>query len=335
MSETTPLTFSSLGPFDEEERGVIGLVFAALGRSGNDRDNALRKRVADAIGQLDRLGVLLDSYPAMGRAQSLGRRTRDIDSLVDMFVRVNPSNLEMYLPTRALVARTLVLGEVNFYRLLRFVCVEALPEDDLKDLKPLVERHLCHCLHTRLAEILFMSIASDTTVERETRSRAVVALVTMWEQATYRVNEFFPVLEATWDARRLVPATLGTLMGTAEMFRLIEAGCDERFVDYLVRDDHTENEEAAFREFLFGATTEQLRQIEEQMRRQGKRAIGRDEVESASRLSDACSSDGDPALALFDFFLSRHLQATARRDADSPGPKRTAEEYVMLHYLRA
>ena len=39
------------------------------------------------------------------------------------------------------------------------------------------------------------------------------------------------------------------------------------------------------------------------------------------------------ALAMFEFFLSRHLPAAARRQADLPGPKRTAEEYVMLHYL--
>jgi hypothetical protein len=44
-------------------------------------------------------------------------------------------------------------------------------------------------------------------------------------------------------------------------------------------------------------------------------------------------SGGDPALALFEFFLSRHLQATARRSSGTPGPKRTAEEYVMLHFL--
>jgi hypothetical protein len=141
------------------------------------------------------------------------------------------------------------------------------------------------------------------------------------------------VLEATWDARRHVPATLGTLMGTAEMFRLIEAGCDEEFVDYLVRSDCTPDEEAAFREFLFGATTEQLRSIEEQMRIEGKGAIHKTEVESA-KLRDACATgEGDPALALFEFFLSRHLQAMARRGSGAPGPKRTAEEYVMLHYL--
>ncbi len=155
----------------------------------------------------------------------------------------------------------------------------------------------------------------------------------IWEQATYRVSDFFPVLQATWEARRRVPVTLGTLIGTAEMFGLIQAGCDERFVDYLVRPDHSEDEAAAFREFLFGATTEQLDRVRAEMSGTGKSVIGKDELSTENMPLDAHTFGGDPALTMFEFFLSRHLQAAARRQADLPGPKRTAEEYVMLHYL--
>lgn len=328
------LTFTSLGPFDTEEQEVIELVVAAIDKSGHPGAEGMITSVQEAIEQLDRLGALLCSYPSLQDEQALGSRKRDLRSLVSMFERVAATSLEMYLPTRALVARALVAGEMNFYRLLRFVCDEALSGDTLAELEPRVEAHLCHCLHTRLAEMLFISIATDATVPYELRYKAVMSLTQVWEQTTYRMVDFFPVLEATWDARRHVPATLGTLMGTAEMFRLVEAGCDEEFVDYLVRPDHTPDEEAAFREFLFGATTEQLESMEEMMRIEGKRAIDRSEVSEAA-LHDACvdADGGDPALALFEFFLSRHLQATARRSSGEPGPKRTAEEYVMLHYL--
>jgi hypothetical protein len=155
----------------------------------------------------------------------------------------------------------------------------------------------------------------------------------LWDHTTYRVSDFFPVLEATWDARRHLPATFGTLMGTSEMFRLIQSGCDERFVDYLVRPEHTEDEAAAFREFLFGATTEELLRIEAELRGSGRDVIAAHEVNGSESVRDACAMGGDPGLAMFEFFLSRHLQASARRQADLPGPKRTAEEYVMLYYL--
>lgn len=334
MSSAPEIDFSPLGPFDAEEREIVAQVVNAVHDSGHAGARAMVSSVQDAIGQLDRLGALLCSYATLQDEQALGSRRRNLSSLVNMFERVQPASLEMYLPTRAIVARALVAGEMNFYRLLRFVCAEALEGDTSVALKQRVEAHLCHCLHTRLAELLFISIATDKSVERPTRAKAVTALTQIWEQTTYRVSDFFPVLEATWDARRDAPATLGTLMGTAEMFRLIDAGCDETFVDYLVRSDCSPDEEAAFREFLFGATTEQLLRIEEQMRIEGKRAIDKSEVEGAM-LRDACvSADGDPALALFEFFLSRHLQAMARRGSGASGPKRTAEEYVMLHFLR-
>ncbi len=41
----------------------------------------------------------------------------------------------------------------------------------------------------------------------------------------------------------------------------------------------------------------------------------------------------DPGTALYAFFQSRFLQATARRLSGAPGPKRTAEGYVMLTFL--
>ena len=147
------------------------------------------------------------------------------------------------------------------------------------------------------------------------------------------MSDFFPLLQATWEARRHVPVTLGTLVGTTEMFGLIQAGCDERFVGYLVRPDHSDDETAAFREFLFGATTEQLGRVKAEMSDAGKSAIAINELSIENMPLDAHTLTDDPALAMFEFFLSRHLQAAARRQTDLPGPKRTAEEYVMLHYL--
>ncbi len=98
---------------------------------------------------------------------------------------------------------------------------ESLSAESLALLEPRVEAHLCHCLHTRLAEMLFISIATDGTVAFDIRLRAVMSLTQVWEQTTYRMVDFFPVLEATWDARRHVPATLGTLMGTAEEYGML------------------------------------------------------------------------------------------------------------------
>ena len=65
----------------------------------------------------------------------------------------------------------------------------------------------------------------------------------------------------------------------------------------------------------------------------GKSVIGKNELSTAIMPRDAHTLGGDPALTMFEFFLSRHLQAGARRQAELPGPKRATDEYVMLHYL--
>lgn len=323
------LRFSDSGPFDTEERQTIREVVDAVRAHPGPHTSGLLARVTENISRLDHIGEALDRYPSIFGEQSLGARRRGLDSLVDALVQSNLANLEMFLPTRALIGRNLVLGEVNLYRLLRIVCTDALPPDLATEMHTRVDCLLCVCLYTRLGEEVLIHIASDRTVQREFRERAVLALVHIWQRAAYRINDFFPVLQATWEARRKVPVTLGTLLGASEMFRLLQAGCDERFVDYLVSDGSDEHA-AALREFLFGATTEQLARIEARR------------VENDGTISTADCADirrpptlgGDPALAMFEFFLSRHLQAAARRQAAIPGPRRTAEEYVLLRYLQ-
>ena len=201
------------------------------------------------------------------------------------------------------------------------------------DLKERVDERLCYCLYTRLAEEVLKHIASDDDTTKTIREKAALALVHIWEQATYRVSDFFPLLQATWEARRQVPAKVGTMMGTAEIFGLMQAGCDKKFVDYLTRPEHSEDESAAFREFIFGATSEQLERVQSELHDSGKSVIEKEDLATENKLHDAFTLTGDPALAMFEFFLSRHLQAAARRQTRLPGPKRTAEEYVMLYYL--
>ncbi len=104
--------------------------------------------------------------------------------------------------------------------------------------------------------------------------------------------------QSTRQARSRVPVTLGTLIGTKEMFALLAEGCDERFVDYLMNDDQCEEEADAFREFLFGSTTETLKKLERRMEEQGRTVIGPDELGAEDRVTDLCSGAVDQAVAL-------------------------------------
>lgn len=327
------LPFGPHGPFDPEERAVVRALVEAVVAAARPNAHGLLEAVHAQIERCEKLGELIDSYPSIFSPQALGSRHRDLQTLVDMLSKSNLSNFDMFVPTKALLSRDMVMAEVNFYRLLRLICAEALaPEVGLAH-RLEIERLLCTGLYSRLAEEVLKHIASDENIAEKTRAKAVLSLALVWERNVYKIRDVFPALEAAWEARRRVPATLGTMMGTSEMFGLMLEGCDPAFVDFLVRPDHSPDEAAAFREFLFGTHTEHLRKLEARMQERGLATITRLDSTVDHLVCDAYAPTKDPASAMFEFFLSRHLQAAARRLANLPGPKRTAEEYVMLHFL--
>ncbi len=324
--------FGPHGPFDGEERRVILEVIDGVRRAGKPGAAGWIEALIEKVDHLERLGEVVDAHPSLLETQSVGTRQRSLETLVDRLSRAHIANLDIYLPTRALLGRDLVMAEVNFYRLLRLVCLESLDPPEVETRVAQVERLLCHCLYARLAEEVLEHIASDEEVGANVRRKAVRALVRIWDRTTYRIQDVFPILQATWEARRRVPAQLGTLMGTAELFGLLREGGHPAFIDCLA-GQAGEDEAAAFREFLLGARTEDLHRLERTMRAEQIPCLGRDEAREVIELSDAWDPLGDPAISMFEFFRRRHLAAAARRLMDLPGPKRTAEEYVMLHYL--
>jgi hypothetical protein len=327
------LVFGSNSPIDQEERQVVLSVFEAIKGSEDPHVDELVSAIQSNIALLDRLGGVFSEYPSPFATQSLGRRKRDLESLVDLLSQSAPSNLEMFLPTRALIGRILVMAEMNFYRLLRKVCDQAITGPNGPNLKAGVDRRLCICLYTKLTEEVLSDIVSDADLSIEVRERAALALSEIWEHnLTYRLRDFFPLLEMTWEARRRVRVTFGTLVGVSEMFALMREGCDQRFVEFFTRPEQPDETEA-FREFLFGASTEQLVRMEQKLA-EGKSSIDPGKLSDGDRLPDFSTRRGDPASLMYEFFLSRHLQASARRQANIPGPKRTAEEYVMIYFLQ-
>lgn len=322
--------FGSHGPFDPEEQAVILEVVRAVPA---DQFPELLAAVATQVERLEELGALINRYPSLLGEQRLAGRCRNLDSLVERLGGSGLSRFDMYVPTRAQLGRSLVMAEVNFYRLLRLVCREALPVEASEACLARVDARLCQCLYVRLAEEVLRHIASDRKLSHHEWRPAVLALVQIWDRNTYRLQDVFPVLQATWDARRRVPATLGTLMGTSEMFGLIREGADPAFVEALTDAEQTPEMASAFREFLFGASTETLRQLEEGISSGAHTVIDRSQL-AADLLNDACGPGDDPATAMFAFFLARHGQAAARRLIEAPGPKRSAEEYVLLRHLQ-
>jgi hypothetical protein len=323
----SPILYGPSSPFSADEREVIEAIYPEVVQSGHANGERLATAIMQQMVSLERLGEVLAQYPSPLGEQTLGQRQRGLDTLIDALCRTTAANFEFFQPTRALLGRAMDMAESNFYRLLRHVCHEVLPGARGSELGDRAARCQRMCLYTKLVEEVLSAIASDPHVDRDVRAKAVAQLAQLWERRlTYSVSEFFPLLESTWEARSRIGIVGGTLIGTHEMFELFQAGADPRFVDYFGDPDHSENEVQAFREFLFGTSFEELDRLSEEMAAEG--------VSSLVLKNPMISPDHDATTAFYEFFRSRHLLATARKLANLPGPKRTAEEYAMVFHLR-
>ena len=317
------LSYGAHSPFSEDERVTIEAVY----REARDRPSLehARREIEVCFDRLEALGDLLSRFPRTSDPDTLGTQLRDRSTLAAALCESSPSNFELRAPSRAIIGRALDVAEMNFYRLLWRICDELLEGSRADELRDQAAVRLRVTTYTMAVEDVLSAIVSDSGLEQRIRGRAVKALIEVWDRRqSYRVSDFFPVLQTTWEARHRIRVVGGTLVGTQEMFELFREGCDPKFVEFFTRPDPVVDEVEAFREFLFGKTAEQLDALSAEMESRGESTIALDSPLSERRAAGTL---------FYEFFRSRSLQAAARRLAGLPGPKRTAEGYVMVAYL--
>ncbi len=118
------------------------------------------------------------------------------------------------------------------------------------------------------------------------------------------------------------------------MLTLAKEGCDPEFIDYFSRNDISDNEIWALEEFLFNATYEELSYMRKIMKDEGLNVLKDEDVARMfsvplTRLHTKSTTPEDMIYT----FRERQIMARHRVLRDLPGPKRTAEAYVMLYYL--
>jgi hypothetical protein len=323
---SSPISYGSSSPFSEAERETIEEIYRRVVEGDHDEASGMAQMIVRDLQNLEKLGEVLETYPSPLREQHLGHRHRGLDSLVESLCSATPANFAFFLPTRAVVGQAMYRAECNFYRLLTHVCTEIIPDEEGEQLCEQATQRLRVCLYSMLSEEVLLDIASDPTLQRKVRARAVMSLAQLWDRRlTYDVKDFFPLLESTWEARQRIGVTGGTLYGTKEVFDLFREGIDPEFVDYFARGGHSEDEVQAFREFLFGIPYEDLVKLTREMERNGNASL--------NLVTPAMKTRSEGVLLFYEFFRSRYLQSLARKLGRQPGPKRTAEGYVMVYFL--
>jgi hypothetical protein len=286
--------------------------------------------------QLVRLREVVVGYPSLLKPTVVAGEQRDVHTLADTICRSNPYTVEAYTPTRAVVGRAYLVGKLNFFRTLIRVVRHHLPDDErrtglIRDLTQVLRV----LITTWIAEDILVSISSDQKLQVGLRRKAVYLLIDLWEHRhTRSVRDFFPLLDSVWEAKTRITISYGTLSGTSEILGLMREGCSPEVIDYFTREHISEDERQALLELVFNASYEELETMRRWMERHHKEVVGPADVAlifnvPLSRLHQTISSTQD----IFFTFRERQVNAQHRAIHNLAGPKRTAEEYLMIYIL--
>jgi len=287
------------------------------------------------IEELKATAGLLERQRPLRRPTALGGEARDEQTLMDHLCTIDGLSGDLALPLKATLARTYLLTKINFLRGFVKATTALGNQVNYTRITHELREELAQSIYTLLAEELFLALLRKPDVTHRTKQRAADQLITVWDDASLEIDDFSPLLESAWHARNRINSAYGTLLGATETFRLVIENCNPDVIEFFGRDGMSADESAAFEEFLFNMTSEELATLRRAMQQQHLSAaspawaaeiLGR-QIEDLEH-----SHEIDP-MALYRSYQRRQLAADFRLMSGAPGPRRTAEGYLMVYLL--
>ena len=287
------------------------------------------------ISELRATAELLDRQRPLRRPTALGGENRDEQTLIEHLCTIDGLSGDLVLPLKATLSRTHLLTKINFLR--GFVKATAAISDvpSAAQMTHELREEVAQSIYTLLAEELFLALLRKPDVARRTKQRAADQLITIWDDAALEIDDFAPLLESAWHARNRINSAYGTLLGATETFRLVTEDCSPEVLEFFGREGMSADEAAAFEEFLFNMTSEELATL--------RRAMQQHHVTTASpawaaevlgrQIEELEHSHEIDPMALYRSYQRRQLAADFRLMSGAPGPRRTAEGYLMVYLL--
>ena len=308
--------------FDERERTTVAEALDALGERAPDE----ARHAEESLERLARAASLVID------CASTVRNDATSETLIDLLCRVPEWDLDLHVPTKALVGNAYLVMKINFFKGLGYALESSANAPELIER---VHAEAGQSIYTKLAEELFVAIVTDPAGLRNVKLRAAHELFHIWEhRLDAEIDDFAPVLESVWIARDRVRPVVGTLQGTSEFLRLLGTTTDHSFFDHFVDGDVPQEEIDAFEEFLFGIAYEAIGKIRETLATGPRGAISAaDAAAMTNRKGDSWAPTWGGPQAIYSSYKKRKVKAHYRALTQAPGPKKTAEEYVMIAFL--
>lgn len=328
MRETEPQEWFF---FDARERELVATALSWMHDASPAHEVLLRAR----MGRLGALaGLIRDSASIATSWQEMRWEPDPGEALIDLLCRVPEYDFELHAPTKAVIGQAYLIAKINFFKSLGYALSATNSPAAWRDR---MEVEIGQSIYSKMIEELFISIVTDPSRPHALKARAAHLLFRIWDDRLLaEIDDISPLLEAAWQARNRVRPVLGTMLGAHEVFRLFQEASDDRFLDYYTNSDIVPDEEmAAFEEFLFGVSYEDITALRRHLVEHGVSAVSPDD---ARRLLGeghlAWSSELMGPQAIYTNYRRRRMLAASRTLTSAIGPKRTAEEYVMAAFLQ-
>jgi len=265
--------------------------------------------------------VIAQSPPISASLPARGSRGAfSSESLVDLLCRVPDYDFDLHIPTKAVLGQAFLIAKINFFKALGYA-LDAVGAPATRSTPSSGSRSTpsspksCSSRSWRRRRVLAVKQAA-----------AARALPDLEERLSVEIDDFAPFLESVWRARDRLRPVLGTMRGTTRC--CAAAGLARRARARLLHRGRPARSAARLREFLFGLSHEEIERLRAHLLEQDRAVVSADDARRVLGRSEASWPHERPAGLLLELQAAsraRRLSAAHRR----PGPKKTAEEYMM------
>ena len=311
--------------FTMAEKTVLDTCIRVLRDSKSSFAGIVESRVRD----LEQLAAIVDRAPSPNTDLLHHQDTRTSESLAKKLCAHGLGHV-VDLPTKAVLGHGLTISKLHLFGLLMKLLVSV---EELDVCRTEIEVEYNDLLFTLMAEDLYTSLISEQDLASTWVQEAVHELITMWDLRTSGYLETFALaIRDLWQARHTIMPVLGTLLGTFEIMRL-SALLPPVWIDFLSTVSGDEEIGYSLEEFLFDLRFEELMILRTRMAHEQIKVIDRQTAWSMLGKQDQGSIERNAALALYKSYMSRQKIAKIRSYRKDSGPKRSLEEYFVIHLL--